>query len=207
MGWYSSISRWNIVFIKRHRDIAGLVIRIHVHRQDVISQCIWKRDLSLRYCTCMRHEIALVITAYWGGLCAFWPVHTGKRDTGVHVHVLPPCTNCTKPQLDIHGVPTLTISSIVGTANMCSGSPPFIDFRTSRQKSSGDRFLYAFRFFPFLLFFFFFIIRAPLEIGLLGYKGNNQRRVEKYEIFFWRCYLRFPSFFFLCFFFEKNLKS
>lgn len=80
MGWYSSISRWNIVFIKRHRDIAGLVIRIHVHRQDVISQCIWKRDLSLRYCTCMRHEIALVITAYWGGLCAFWPVHTGKRD-------------------------------------------------------------------------------------------------------------------------------
>lgn len=160
MGWYSSISRWNIVFIKRHRDIAGLVIRIHVHRQDVISQCIWKRDLSLRYCTCMRHEIALVITAYWGGLCAFWPVHTGKRDTGVHVHVLPPCTNCTKPQLDIHGVPTLTISSIVGTANMCSGSPPFIDFRTSRQKSSGDRFFYAFRFFPFLLFFFFYYTRA-----------------------------------------------
>lgn len=67
------------------------------------------------------------------------------------------CTNCTKPQLDIHGVPTLTISSIVGTANMCSGSPPFIDFRTSRQKSSGDRFFNAFRFFSFLLFFFFLL--------------------------------------------------
>lgn len=60
--------------------------------------------------------------------------------------------------------------------------------------------------FFFLSSFFFFIIRAPLEIGLLGYKGNNQRRVEKYEIFFDVVIFVFLLFF-LCFFFEKNLKS
>lgn len=54
---------------------------------------------------------------------------------------------------------------------------------------------------------FFFIIRAPLEIGLLGYKGNNQRRVEKYEIFFLTLLSSFFFFFFFFCFFEKNLKS
>ena len=165
----SSIPR-GIVFIKRHSD--SLVTRLHVDRQDVISQCIWKRDLSLRYCTCMRHEIALVITAYWGRLCAFWPVHTEARDQ-VHVQRLVyTCTNCMKPQLDMHGVPTLTISSIAGwpICAVAVGSPLSI-FTPLRQKSSPTN-ACATR----SLFFLFSFSRVYIRsIGnwFTGLTGNN----------------------------------
>lgn len=115
------------------------LLHVHAPWNCISDHCILRRTVCIL--TCAHRE------ARHGCTCT--------RTTPLYT-----CTNCTKPQLDIYGVPTLTISSIVGTANMCSGSPPFIDFRTSRQKSSGDRFFNAFRFFSFLLFFFFYYTRA-----------------------------------------------
>lgn len=140
------------------------LLHVHAPWNCISDHCILRRTVCIL--TCAHRE------ARHG--CV--PTYTYPR---VHLH-----SNCTKPQLDIHGVPTLTISSIVDTANMCSGCLPSSLYRFSHLSPPKIiRRPMPFIFFPFP-FFFFFIIRAPLEIGLLGYKGNNQQRWKIRDFFF-----------------------
>lgn len=123
------------------------------------------------------------------------PTYTYPR---VHLH-----SNCTKPQLDIHGVPTLTISSIVGTANMCSGCLPSSLYRFSHLSPPKIiRRPMPFIFSPLSFFFFFLLYARHWKLVYWVIRGIINS-VEKYEIFF---LLSSFSFFFFCFFFE-NLKS
>ena len=93
-------------------------------------------------------------------MCILTCAHRGARPGTRTPGLVYTCTNCMKPQLDIHGVPTLTISSIAGWPICAVAVGTSIDFHTPRQKSSptycANVYLRCVQFFSFFSLFFFY---------------------------------------------------